>query len=62
MTTNSAKPVLVFDSGIGGLTVLREARVMMPERHFTYVADDAGFVVTGVHPIGRRVVASLAVR
>ncbi|MDF1635014.1 glutamate racemase [Mycoplana sp. MJR14] len=43
MTTNSAKPVLVFDSGIGGLTVLREARVMMPERHFTYVADDAGF-------------------
>ncbi len=37
------KPVLVFDSGIGGLTVLREARVLMPERHFIYVADDAGF-------------------
>lgn len=35
--------ILVFDSGIGGLTVLREARVMMPDRHFTYVADDAGF-------------------
>ncbi|MDX3924835.1 MAG: glutamate racemase [Shinella sp.] len=43
MTTNSVKPVLVFDSGIGGLTVLREARVLMPERHFTYVVDDAGF-------------------
>ena len=28
----------------------------------TRLADDAGFVVTGVHPIGRRVVASLAVR
>ncbi|MGJ7038168.1 glutamate racemase [Shinella sp. BE166] len=42
-TTNSAKPILVFDSGIGGLTVLREARVLMPERHFIYVADDAGF-------------------
>lgn len=37
------KPVLVFDSGIGGLTVLREARVLMPERGFIYVADDAGF-------------------
>ena len=35
--------VLVFDSGIGGLTVLREARVLMPEKHFTYVADDKGF-------------------
>ncbi|NVP55773.1 glutamate racemase [Mycoplana rhizolycopersici] len=47
MTTNSPKPILVFDSGIGGLTVLREARVMMPERHFTYVADDAGFPYGG---------------
>ncbi|MBS9720700.1 glutamate racemase [Tianweitania sp. BSSL-BM11] len=36
-------PVLVFDSGIGGLTVLREARVLMPDRRFIYVADDAGF-------------------
>jgi glutamate racemase len=38
-----AKPVLVFDSGIGGLTVLRELRVLMPERSFIYIADDAGF-------------------
>lgn len=43
MTTDIAKPVLVFDSGIGGLTVLRELRVLMPERNFIYVADDAGF-------------------
>ncbi|MBB4954142.1 glutamate racemase [Agrobacterium vitis] len=41
--TSDLKPVLVFDSGIGGLTVLREARVLMPERGFIYVADDAGF-------------------
>lgn len=41
--THDLKPVLVFDSGIGGLTVLREARVLMPERGFIYVADDAGF-------------------
>ncbi|MEZ5872187.1 MAG: glutamate racemase [Nitratireductor sp.] len=35
--------ILVFDSGIGGLTVLREARVLMPANRFIYVADDAAF-------------------
>ena len=38
-----ARPVLVFDSGIGGLTVLRELRVLAPGRRFIYVADDAAF-------------------
>lgn len=47
MTASELKPILVFDSGIGGLTVLREARVLMPERHFIYVADDAGFPYGG---------------
>ena len=37
------RPVLVFDSGVGGLTVLREMRVLMPGRRFVYVADDAAF-------------------
>lgn len=37
------RPILIFDSGIGGLTVLREARMVMPERHFLYVADNAAF-------------------
>ncbi|TAM99980.1 MAG: glutamate racemase [Rhizobiaceae bacterium] len=36
-------PIMVFDSGVGGLTVLREARVLMPDRRFIYVADDAAF-------------------
>ena len=35
--------ILVFDSGIGGLSVLREARVLMPQQHYVYVADDAAF-------------------
>ncbi|MEL7229345.1 MAG: glutamate racemase [Pseudomonadota bacterium] len=35
--------ILVFDSGIGGLTVLREARIIMPEYRFVYVGDDGGF-------------------
>ncbi|WP_332061048.1 glutamate racemase [Bartonella sp. CB74] len=37
------QPLLFFDSGIGGLTVLREVRVLIPEAQFIYVADDAGF-------------------
>jgi glutamate racemase len=40
---SSQRPVLMFDSGVGGLTVLREARVLMPDRRFVYVADDAAF-------------------
>ena len=39
----SIRPVLVFDSGIGGLTVLRELRVLAAGHRFVYVADDAAF-------------------
>ncbi|WP_041582976.1 glutamate racemase [Bartonella australis] len=37
------RPLLFFDSGIGGLTVLREVYALVPEFQFIYVADDAGF-------------------
>jgi glutamate racemase len=33
----------VFDSGLGGMTVLREIVAARPEAHFVYVADDAFF-------------------
>ncbi|MGA9092144.1 MAG: glutamate racemase [Bradyrhizobium sp.] len=40
----SAPPtILVFDSGLGGLTVLREIVGARPDAHFVYVADDAFF-------------------
>jgi glutamate racemase len=35
--------ILVFDSGLGGLTVLREVVAARPEAHYVYVADDAFF-------------------
>lgn len=35
--------ILVFDSGLGGLTVLREIVRARPDAHFVYVADDAFF-------------------
>lgn len=41
MTT--AQNVLVFDSGLGGLTVLREIVRARPDAAYTYVADDAFF-------------------
>jgi glutamate racemase len=35
--------VLVFDSGVGGLTVFREVLHARPDARFVYLADDAGF-------------------
>jgi len=31
---------LIFDSGVGGLSVAREIRVLLPDLQMTYVADD----------------------
>jgi len=38
-----APTILVFDSGLGGLTVFREVTAARPDAHFVYLADDAGF-------------------
>jgi glutamate racemase len=35
----SASPIGVFDSGVGGLSVLREIRRELPHEHLCYVAD-----------------------
>jgi glutamate racemase len=35
--------ILVFDSGLGGLTVLREIVAVRPDARYIYVADDAFF-------------------
>ena len=35
--------ILVFDSGLGGLSVLREVVRARPDAHYVYVADDAFF-------------------
>ncbi len=35
--------ILVLDSGLGGLTVLREIVKARPDAHYVYVADDAFF-------------------
>jgi glutamate racemase len=36
-------PIAVFDSGVGGLTVLHECLVSLPEEDFLYLGDSARF-------------------
>jgi len=40
--------ILVFDSGLGGLTVYREVAAARPDADFVYVADDAAFPYGGL--------------
>ncbi len=39
----TAPKILVFDSGVGGLTVFREIARARPDARFVYAADDALF-------------------
>jgi glutamate racemase len=38
---HSTNPIGVFDSGVGGLSVLREIRALLPQENLIYVADSA---------------------
>ena len=51
-----AQPVLVFDSGVGGLSVLAPIRALLPAAPIVYVADNAGF------PYGTKIEAEIAAR
>ena len=42
-TSASELPVAVFDSGVGGLTVLHECLVSLPHEDFLYLGDTARF-------------------
>ena len=42
-TMSAAPRILVFDSGLGGLTVMSEIVRIRPDAHYIYVADDAAF-------------------
>lgn len=51
-----AKPLLFFDTGMGGLSVLKESRKALPNAPFVYAADYAGL------PYGMKSEAELAAR
>jgi glutamate racemase len=50
------RPILFFDSGVGGLSVLAPTRALLPHAPLVYVADSAGF------PYGTRSEAEIAAR
>jgi glutamate racemase len=52
----AAGPLLIFDSGVGGLSVLAEIRKLIPEAPIVYAADSAGF------PYGTKSPAEVAAR
>lgn len=41
MTQNIQAPIAVFDSGVGGISVLRHLRRLMPGEHYLYFGDSA---------------------
>ena len=51
-----AAPILLFDSGVGGLTVLGELRAQLPDAPVIYAADMAGL------PYGAKSEAEIAAR
>jgi len=53
---DAAPKTLVFDSGVGGLTVFREIAKALPGAAYIYFADDAGF------PYGNQPEAALIAR
>jgi len=53
---NPSTPILFFDSGVGGLSVLEPTRKLLPNAPIVYAADSAGF------PYGKKSDAELASR
>ncbi|HET9812602.1 MAG TPA: glutamate racemase [Sphingomicrobium sp.] len=56
MTVNPSAPLLFFDSGVGGLSVLGPTLALLPNAPVVYAADSAGF------PYGKRTEAEIASR
>ena len=53
---SDTRPILFFDSGVGGLSVLGPTRALLPHAPMVYVADSAGY------PYGTKSEAEIAAR
>ncbi len=51
---NDERPILVFDSGVGGLSILAHIRSTLPQASIIYAADNAG------HPYGTKTEEEIA--
>lgn len=56
MNVEATSPILLFDSGVGGLSVLAELRKVLPDAPVIYAADEAGL------PYGTKTEAQVAAR
>ncbi len=56
MNSDPAAPLLLFDSGVGGLSVLGKVRAALPQAPVIYVSDNAGL------PYGNKTEAQIAAR
>ena len=56
MKLDASAPILFFDSGVGGLSVLQPTRAILPNAPIVYAADNAGY------PYGTKSEAELAAR
>lgn len=56
MSVSAQSPILLFDSGVGGLSVLAEVRKALPQARVIYAADLAGL------PYGAKSEAQIAAR
>jgi len=56
MDQDPAAPILMFDSGVGGLSVLAALRRVLPQAPVIYVSDNAGL------PYGQKTEAEVAAR
>jgi glutamate racemase len=53
---DASAPILLFDSGVGGLSVLAEVRAVLPQAPIIYAADNGGL------PYGTKTEAEVAAR
>jgi glutamate racemase len=60
MPTDSSLPVGIFDSGVGGLSVLSHIQAALPNEHLLYVAD-SGFAPYGDKTEAEVIARSLAI-
>lgn len=56
LNLNPSSPILLFDSGLGGLSVLQAVRKLLPQAPIIYAADFAGI------PYGEKTEAQVAAR
>ena len=70
-STGPASPIGVFDSGIGGISVLRALHAELPWERFVYVADaghapygerDDAYLLARAHAITRHLIEEHAIK